>query len=617
MKIFKKVEGQWVVPETTELFGLIIAEGASLTAPEGKTLTMTLNGVPRTPAPGNYEGEIVLTVADAIPVGSGFGGSKDFRAVVYAENGKYVPEKSVPAAVLDGTTQDGIADGVSIRAVDENLNGIFAGGEGAYFINDATVDLTGNGANDFIGFGAGLMSGDKATVFVNNASVITRGAARGTIFAGGNSTLYVNNSRIQAFDGVLPADYVDNVMPGNMRRVPWMLGLRGNCRATNLADYADAYYNNCELLSEGWGVMSTDGVQRCRLNIKDSHIAITGQSGYGAFSIGDCIDTFDNCVIDVPDYALIQANETASGIFNNTVVNSAKFATMSFRNEGGRLRFAEGTVLNTAESAIVIRGCAPVVEIDDAQINAANGIILQVMNCDDPGSPTGYYIDPAEPDTYDPAHDVATAKETIDVIVRISNADLYGSFLNGNTQNKGDTGPKQPMGPPPGADMPGGPEGGPGGSGGPGGPGGPGGAPGGPGGPEGGPGGPGGGPGSMGAGYDGVRNLSVTLSAGASLTGAISATASRHRVEKVFKENCEEMGRVVNTPGPVINNGTIVSVEAGASWAVTETSFLSRLTIAEGASVTAANGTLTLLVDGVAQPLVPGDYVGAITLSVA
>ena len=36
LKTFHKVEGQWIVPETTELFGLIIMPGASLEAPEGK-----------------------------------------------------------------------------------------------------------------------------------------------------------------------------------------------------------------------------------------------------------------------------------------------------------------------------------------------------------------------------------------------------------------------------------------------------------------------------------------------------------------------------------------------------------------------------------------------------
>ena len=70
LKTFHKVEGQWIVPETTELFGLIIMPGASLEAPEGKTLVMTVNGESVAPAPGNYEGDIVLEVLDPVPTGT-------------------------------------------------------------------------------------------------------------------------------------------------------------------------------------------------------------------------------------------------------------------------------------------------------------------------------------------------------------------------------------------------------------------------------------------------------------------------------------------------------------------------------------------------------------------
>ena len=67
MKTFKKVEGQWIVPESMELFGLIITPGAELLPPEGKTLVMTINGESVKPVPGNYEGDIILEVLDPIP----------------------------------------------------------------------------------------------------------------------------------------------------------------------------------------------------------------------------------------------------------------------------------------------------------------------------------------------------------------------------------------------------------------------------------------------------------------------------------------------------------------------------------------------------------------------
>lgn len=579
MKTFKKVEGQWIVPETTELFGLTILPGAQLSAPEGKTLVMTWNGRSVAPKPGNYEGDIVLEVLDPIP-----NGKYQFRSAIYVDGGTVVEEKSALSAVTDGEIKDGEALDVTIESQDENFNGITVGGKGPYTVSGADVTLQGNGGNDFIGYGAGIMSGDDAVLTVEDSYISTQGAARGTLFAGGHSKLYVRNCEISAQDGVLPPDYEDNVMPGNMRRVPWMLGLRGNCRATNLADYADAWYEDCTITSEGWGVMSTDGVCRCRLNLKNCDVAITGPSGYGAFSIGDCIDTFEDCRIDVPDYALIMANETASGVFRNTKVDAGRFGVMCFRNEGGKLTIAEGSVFNTDETTVVVKGCAPIIEADSSVLSPGNGIILQVMNSDDPGNPGGYYIDPKEDDEPDSTHDNTVARETYDVIATFKNMTVNGDFYNGSTGKKGDTGPKMELPPPPDMEGPG-PEG------------------------PGGPGGPGGGPGSRGNGYDGVRNMALTFE-NTVITGIISASKALHRVEKVFKDNCEELGEVLNTAQPVVNNGVIVTLKQGSVWNVAGTSYLSALTIEEGASLV---GTLT--VDGKDVDAVPGTYTGAITVT--
>jgi hypothetical protein len=53
----------WVVTETTQLKSLAIAEGASITAPDGYRITMTVDGVEKPIKPGAYKGRIVLQVA--------------------------------------------------------------------------------------------------------------------------------------------------------------------------------------------------------------------------------------------------------------------------------------------------------------------------------------------------------------------------------------------------------------------------------------------------------------------------------------------------------------------------------------------------------------------------
>jgi hypothetical protein len=55
-------KSKWVVDETSYLTGLTIAEGATVSAPEGGTLTMTVNGVQKPIKAGTYSGKIVLTV---------------------------------------------------------------------------------------------------------------------------------------------------------------------------------------------------------------------------------------------------------------------------------------------------------------------------------------------------------------------------------------------------------------------------------------------------------------------------------------------------------------------------------------------------------------------------
>ena len=258
---------------------------------------------------------------------------------------------------------------------------------------------------------------------------------------------------------------------------------------------------------------------------------------------------------------------------------------MRFRNEGGKLVITDGSVMNTDETTVVVKGCAPIIEADNCVLSPGNGIILQLMNSDDPGNPAGYYKDPTEDDTFDPTHDNKTARETYDVVATFKDMTVTGGFYNGSTGKKGDTGPKMEMAPPPGA----GPEG-----------------PGGPGGPGGGP----GGPGAKGNGYDGVRNMALTFD-NAAVTGIISASKALHRVEKVFKDNCEELGEVINTVQPVVNNGVIVTLKNGATWTVAGTSYLSSLTIDDTSSVVG-----TLLVDGKETALVPGIYTGALTLTI-
>ena len=53
---------KWVVDKTSYLDGLVIADGATLTAPEGATFSMTVNGVNMPIKAGTYTGRIELRI---------------------------------------------------------------------------------------------------------------------------------------------------------------------------------------------------------------------------------------------------------------------------------------------------------------------------------------------------------------------------------------------------------------------------------------------------------------------------------------------------------------------------------------------------------------------------
>ena len=165
----------WEVSETASLSGLTIAEDAVIKAPEGKSLTMTVDGVETQIAAGNYRGKIVLTVSDEIIVDYRGTDKYRFRTAVYVRDGKYVPEKSVAASVVGGAVTDTALSNARITSVGDRFNGIIVTGDSRYSIDNTVISMTGNGGNDFAGFGASIMTDGNAEVTIENATIRNTG----------------------------------------------------------------------------------------------------------------------------------------------------------------------------------------------------------------------------------------------------------------------------------------------------------------------------------------------------------------------------------------------------------------------------------------------------------
>ena len=108
--------------------------------------------------PGTYSGNIVLSVTDSIVSGYENHGTMEWfhmNAGISIRDGKYFPAESVSAAI-SGDVSDSAANHVQIRSQGDMFGGIYVDGKGTYEINDADIELVGNGGSDAIGYGAAI-----------------------------------------------------------------------------------------------------------------------------------------------------------------------------------------------------------------------------------------------------------------------------------------------------------------------------------------------------------------------------------------------------------------------------------------------------------------------------
>lgn len=560
-----KITADTVLTETTNYpDGLTIAAGVSVTAPEGYEATLVVDGVEKNLTAGTYDGNASIVITQAHAVQFMFA-EHNFRMGLYIKDGAVVNEKSVLQVLQDVDYDAATAQGGEIQVEGDKFNGILVGGNSQYLVKDVMFDYTGNGANDFAGYGAALMSTDTAVVQAQDVEIHTDGVLSVGVFANGTSNLTVKDSTIITKN----AESTAGVQAPMMKEVPWLLGIYGNTRATNVLEAADVTYENCYVEAEAWGALSTDSCQEGASLTAINTEVVVKDSGYGSYADGGVFNTYTNTSFDVPDYGLIVAAGACGARFDGgSVVNSVRFGIMWHKNQEGTVTIADGSVFNTGETAFLIKSdlantAYPNLVVDGAQVNTKSGVILHLMESDDPGiNPNGggpgsdtmwapsYTVPVVTPvkdgnDTTNPA-----AATTADAIFK--NMEVNGDIYNTR--------------------------------------------------------------------WTAGQNLNVAFE-NATVKGTISAATQAHKHvaagELITPETRGELGEVTATPSPVVSNGMLVSLDSTSSWQVTGTSYLSSLTLAKGAKITAPNGrTLTMTVDGVTTPIAAGTYKGNVVLTV-
>ncbi|MFC7264372.1 hypothetical protein [Streptomyces lutosisoli] len=601
------------VSATTKLSSLTIEEGGVLAAPDGYSISLTVNsvetgselalltdgygGAATAIAAGTYSGTVVITVAEANEVAYSTL-TFPFRQAIYVDSDGVDKSKSVLANVKGGSATNTAATGIRLTSTGEAFNGVYVTGGGTYTLKNAKIAFTGNGRCDFIGYGASVVgTGDGTTLVVNGATITNQGVVRTAVIADATANVIVKNSTIHTADGTVPDEYPASGTGDTkyMITVPWMLGLSGNVRATNLLGAnTRAAYINSSVSSENWGALSVDGGSNCTLTVINSTIANTGGVGYGSYAIGNVTEHILGSTYDVGDYVLITWSGTVHygdsvpgtvSDLNDSLelgLTSTELSALSEKScalNSGRFGFMwygastvtidGGTQVSTEKTTFLSKASAATVVVDGsdgATIEAGNGVIFQLMDTDRPSSVSvsgepwssetiGTYTEPTGSATKSSSW-VTTSAQTGDSTATFTDIALTGNFYNsvwggGNASIQG-------------------------------------------------------------------QNLVLTFD-GSTVEGVISASAAKHSVSTITSAEYLQIGEVTNTAQAVVNNGVIVTLKNGADWTVTGTSYLSALTIASDASVTAPSGkTVTLTVGGTTTTITPGkSYTGALTLTVA
>jgi len=593
-------QSTWLITETVRYTKLHICERAVLKSPEGTFLTLIVNGVGRDIKPGTYQGDVVLSVTNAYAMGphglmKANQISRDFHTAVVLEDGKVAEDKCVAALLADGSVTGEKVEGLTLYSNEECFNGILVTGDTECVIKDVTVGFEGFGDNDFLGVGSAVAAIDHSKVTIENCDFTVNGVTRCAIHAGGDSHVTVRNTR------------VTNQSPDThwLGSFTWQLGVRGSNRLVQLTDNANVTYDNCDLKSNGWGVCSIDGTwESCRLVIKDSRMELSGprSHGYGAFCIGENEVIFDNCDVKVNGYPLMLMGMEGLGksTIQNSRIRGRHFGVFVVSDDNSVLDI-KGSDFVTGKSALCIKGSSTIINVEKTSMKPGNGTIVQLMDTEESGmNVSAFHVPVGVEDTAMPERDLSTVSPTEDVTLNFIDCQLEGNLYNSTTNIRayrnneiGTMGEfhdtiigirRRPDG---GADN-----------------------------------------GAMmepvrarhnGDDLRGPKNMGVNLK-GSQITGIISSAGQAYRegLTRIDESNREELSNVTQWAAPTVNNGVVVSLDSGSAWTLTDTCYITGLTLADGAVLKAAGGKrLSMTVDGVETPVQSGAYIGKIVLSVS
>jgi len=366
-----------------------------------------------------------------------------YDAALYVTADGISEEKSATDRITSGSYDAQSVSGIVISDSESGHNGILVYNTD-YTISNAEItmltDADGSDTCDFSGKGTAIAAfGSDANVTITDSTIHTAGVATMPIFADEGATVTVQSSVLQSDGGTLNSDYLNTPTQTLMVAPPWILGIMGNARCSNMMG-RDTTTNviDSETSAGAWAVLSTDAGDDMYLNVYNSSLTLNnadesaaaalqadgGQisetldnpytvnygSGYGTYVIGRAVETFAGSDINVGTYATIftggsatytaleagqtyelknHAGETTAVYEASedkvTIVHSDTFGFMAHQNSN-TITLEKGTVVDSGYATFLVKtghsNQTLTAVIDDSAITN-DGVLIQVMDNDD------------------------------------------------------------------------------------------------------------------------------------------------------------------------------------------------------------------------------------------
>ncbi|MBQ6960285.1 MAG: hypothetical protein IJP78_04830 [Clostridia bacterium] len=366
-----------------------------------------------------------------------------YDAALYVTADGINEEQSAIDRITSGSYDAQSASGIVISDSESGHNGILVYNTD-YAISDAEItmlsDADGSDTCDFSGKGTAIAAfGSDANVTITGSTVHTAGVATMPIFTDDGATVTIRSSVLQSDGGTLNSDYLNTPTQTLMVAPPWILGIMGNSRCSNMMG-RDTTTNviDSETSAGAWAVLSTDAGDDMYLNVYNSSLTLNnadesaaaalqadgGQisetldnpytvnygSGYGTYVIGRAVETFAGSDINVGTYATIftggsatytaleagqayelknHAGETTAIYeapeYKVTTIHSDTFGFMAHQNSN-TITLEKGTVVESGYATFLVKtghsNQTLTAAIDDSAITNG-GVLIQVMDNDD------------------------------------------------------------------------------------------------------------------------------------------------------------------------------------------------------------------------------------------